>query len=60
MIVATGERDYISSVLRARDAEILNVTQRLQLLARLVERYPEAVAAVMDEAFIPVGQELNR
>jgi hypothetical protein len=60
VIVATGDMDYSAAVLRARDVERLNGSDRGRVLDRLEARYPEAVAVVLDELLIPAAYELER
>jgi hypothetical protein len=59
-MVATGEMDYTESVIRARDIELLTVAERFRVLDRLAARYPEAVAAVLEDLVIPKACELER
>jgi hypothetical protein len=53
MIVQTGARGYLESVIRARDLELLSGSQLMRVLERLESRYPEAVAAVLDDMAAP-------
>lgn len=59
MIVATGDLDYAGAVLRARDIERIPLTDKLRVLDRLVQRYPEAVAVVIEDLFLPKGSEIR-
>ena len=60
MNIATGDIDYLGAVLRARDVDALQLTEKLRLLDHLVIRYPEAVAVVMEDLQLPKGSELRR
>jgi hypothetical protein len=57
--VATGDIDYLGGVLRARDVEALQLTEKLRLLTHLVIRYPEVVAVIMEDLQLPKGSELR-
>lgn len=59
-MVATGNMDYTESVIRARDIELLTVAERHRVLDRLAARYPEVVAAVLEDLTIPKASELER
>lgn len=59
MIVATGDMDYPSAVLRARDIDGLDRSDRDRVLEHLAARYPEAVAAVLEDLTIPKALELR-
>lgn len=51
--------DYTDAVMRARDVEQLDESQRARVLDRLAARYPEVVAAVLEELLVPKGAELT-
>ena len=58
MVIATGGMTYIESVIRARDVELLDRAGRDRVLEQLGIRYPEAVAAVLEDLMIPKACEL--
>lgn len=59
MVIATGDMDYASAVLRARDIDALDRHDRDRILEHLAARYPEAVAAVLEDLTIPKALELR-
>jgi hypothetical protein len=58
MVVNTGGMPYIECVIRARDVELLDKPGRDRVLEQLGIRYPEAVAAVLEDLMIPKAAEL--
>lgn len=58
MIVNTGSMTYIDAVIRARDVELLDHAGRDRVLEQLQLRYPEAVAAVLEDLLLPKAAEL--
>jgi hypothetical protein len=59
MVVVTG-MTYTEAVLRARDVDQLGPAERDRVLDHLHARYPEAVAAVLDDLGMPKARELDR
>lgn len=59
MVIATGDMDYPAAVLRARDIDALDRHDRDRVLEHLAARYPEAVAAVLEDLTIPKALELR-
>lgn len=56
--VATGDMTYLEAVIRARDVELLGQDGKDRVLEHLEARYPEVLAAVLEDLLLPKAAEL--